>query len=583
MGRRIFRGGASAGVPLLPILALLFLAGNLCVPPRARAQQATDFISRDLRDLKDKNATVRARAADSLGNNATEQTRKAIPALVEALKDTDESVRGAAAFALGNIPGDRQVAVPALVKALQDENGSVRNYAAKSLGMIGQSPELAVPALVGALKDDRDSRYFTTDALIKFGPAARTAVPDLIVLLKGNDPYLPSYAAKVLGAIGPHAQAAAPTLARMLSATNDQDRLEAADALAKIGRNRLEAVAIPTRLLDAEDWHDRARAAGVLRDFGAVAEPSIPALTKALGERNRDVGWTAAISLSKIAEALREAHRTGAIEPLRKAAAAMEQSPDDRVKARAASVADAVTALQDIRRHDVKWQLLRPFRERPRLALPIAGYLALALIWISLLWLSPISLLKINEALDPIPKVKLPGWLGGMEVSVSHLLLVGFFRHPDRVLDAWVAERVERARTAFESDESITKCPDCAPGPILLDREVLPALDVSAVRPAFARARTRLLIWGSDGDRNMNLACEIARWSMEADPREPLRKNVMIAVLLDRDFIYTADKDTDPFAKTVRDRLQLDETAPSAALVACLLKRLSNYDILVPK
>src|ERR1019366_5729632 len=291
MGRRIFRGGASAGVPLLPILALLFLAGNLCVPPRARAQESTDFISRDLRDLKDKNATVRARAADSLGNNATEQTRKAIPALVEALKDTDESVRGAAAFALGNIPGDRQVAVPALVKALQDENGSVRNYAAKSLGMIGQSPELAVPALVGALKDDRDSRYFTTDALIKFGPAARTAVPDLIVLLKGNDPYLPSYAAKVLGAIGPHAQAAAPTLARMLSATNDQDRLEAADALAKIGRNRLEAVAIPTRLLDAEDWHDRARAAGVLRDFGAVAEPRIPALTKALGERNRDDGW----------------------------------------------------------------------------------------------------------------------------------------------------------------------------------------------------------------------------------------------------------------------------------------------------
>jgi hypothetical protein len=47
----------------------------------------------------------------------------------------------------------------------------------------------------------------------------------------------------------------------------------------------------------------------------------------------------------------------------------------------------------------------------------------------------------------------------------------------------------------------------------------------------------------------------------------------MIAVLLDQNFAYTADKDTDPFSRTVRDKLQLDENAPSADLVARLLKR----------
>jgi hypothetical protein len=219
------------------------------------------------------------------------------------------------------------------------------------------------------------------------------------------------------------------------------------------------------------------------------------------------------------------------------------------------------------------WQLFRPIRKQPRVAFAIGVYLALALIWISLLWLSPISLLKINEALEPIPKVKLPGWLGEMEISVSHLLLVGFFRHPDRVLDAWVVNRIENARTSFESNETITKCTGPVGGPILLDREMLPALTVSAVRPAFARPRTCLLIWGSDGDRNMHLACEIARWSMEPDPRKRLRKNLMLAVLLEQDFVYAADKDTDPFTKTVRDKLLLDETAPSVELVGRLLKR----------
>ena len=377
----------------------------------------------------------------------------------------------------------------------------------------------------------------------------------------------------MLGAIGPDAQAAAPALANMLNATSDEDCLEAADALVKIGRHKQEALATATRLLDAEDWSDRARAAGVLGDFGVLAEPSVPALTKALDDEDGDVRRVAKHSLSRIAAALREAHRTGVLEPFRKAPAAKEQGPGRGVTSHAPVVTDVVTAPQDIRRHDVTWQLPRPFREHPRVAFPIGGYLALALIWIGLLRFSPISLLKIDEALEPIPKVKLPGWLGGMEISVSHLLLVGFFRHPDRVLDAWVGKRIESARTAFESDESIAKCGDCAPGPILLDREMLPALDVSAVRPAFSRARTRLLIWGSDVDRNMNLACEIGRWSMESDPTQRLRKNLMIAVLLDRDFIYSTDKDTDPFVKTVRDKLQLDETVPSAALVARLLER----------
>ena len=91
--------------------------------------------------------------------------------------------------------------------------------------------------------------------------------------------------------------------------------------------------------------------------------------------------------------------------------------------------------------------------------------------------------------------------------------------------------------------------------------------------PHSPRPKTRILIWGSSDNRNTNLAHEIARWSMELDPGKRLRKNLMIAVRVTQNFAYTAEKDADPFTSTVRDKLQLDEEAPSAELVARLLKR----------
>jgi HEAT repeat protein len=556
------------------VFAWLYLAGIFAVPPRGNAQNSTDIVSLNLRDLKSKDARVRASAAVNLANYTSpgspahdrEQGRRAIPDLIEALKDKDASVRWAAAGALGNLPGDMRMAVPVLIGALHDEDEQVRERAARSLGSLGQSPEVAVRPLVIMLRDDSPARESALYALMKFGPAARTEVPTLIAMLSSDDHSLPWAAAQVLGAIGPDAQAAASALTSLLGGTDDQTRLEAADALAKIGRNQAQAVPVATELLNAEDYRDRARAAGVLGDLGVWAEPSIPALTKALDDESRDVTRVAAISLSKIAAALREAHRTDAIEPLQKAAVAMEQNQSSRVKATGFSLTGAIASLQDTRSHDVKWQLLRPIHAHPRIASGIGAYLALALFWTCLLWLWPISLLKVSEALEPIPKVKLPDWAGGIEASISHLLLVGFFRNMDRVLDAWVIHAIARSNASAPSTNAVT-------GPVILDGELLPALSVASLQPTFARPKARLLICGRNGDRNGSLACEIARWSMDRDPNKRLRKNLMIAVLLEKNFVYSADKDSDPFVRTVRDKLQTDKDAPSMELVARLLKR----------
>jgi len=584
MRRWIFRDHTLARISWLPIAASLYFAGALAVPPSAGGQVDTnDRISKSLRDLKSKIEQVRVWAATDLCNGAApgspaqeherEQYRRAIPALMEALKDNSSRVREVAATALGNIPGEMRVAVPALVEALQDKDRSVREAAASSLGRIAQSPELAVRALMGELNRDDDDRDYAMNALIKFGAAARPAVPALIVMLNQVDSDLPYYAAQVLGSIGPDALSAEPGLIRLLRGTDDQTRLEAADALGKIGRDQAEAVAVATRLLEADDPDDRFRAAAILGHAGPAAEPSIPALTNALNDEDEDVRRVAAESISKIAKALRDRHRTEAVEPLQKAMAAMQQSPDRHVKAQAPVGDDAITALQELRRHDVKWQILRPFHEHPRVAFAVGGYIALAILWTCLLWLWPISLLKVSETLAPLPKLRLPGWLAGADISVSHLLLVGFFSHSDRVLDAWVVMHLEKRRSSFESNDAIARSADPIQGPMVLDRKRLPALSVGALRPAFSGPRSRILIWGSDENRNTSVAYQIARWSMELDPGNRLRKNLMLAVQVGQNFVYAAEKNTDPFTRTVRDKLQLDEETGSPELIARLLKR----------
>ena len=102
----------------------------------------------------------------------------AVPALIQALGDSDWDVRRAAEGALGKL-GDPQ-AVPALIQALGDSGWEVRRAAAEALGKLGD-PQ-AVPALIQALGDsDRDVRREAAEALGKLGDPQ--AIPALIQAL----------------------------------------------------------------------------------------------------------------------------------------------------------------------------------------------------------------------------------------------------------------------------------------------------------------------------------------------------------------------------------------------------------------
>ncbi len=104
-------------------------------------------------DLRSPVAAVRVRAAVSLGRLAD---RAAVPALIEALGDSEKDVRREAAKALGAIKDAR--AVTRLLETLRDRDPNVRLYAAYALG------EIKDPKTVGVLLDAiRDPEWCVRD------------------------------------------------------------------------------------------------------------------------------------------------------------------------------------------------------------------------------------------------------------------------------------------------------------------------------------------------------------------------------------------------------------------------------------
>jgi HEAT repeat protein len=92
--------------------------------------------------------------------------REAIPALINALEDSDGEVRSWAAQALGEVGPDAKDAVPALLKLITDSEEGCRNSSCIALAHIGPPAKDALPALRKALKDpSKDVRQFAKRAI----------------------------------------------------------------------------------------------------------------------------------------------------------------------------------------------------------------------------------------------------------------------------------------------------------------------------------------------------------------------------------------------------------------------------------
>ena len=178
--------------------------------------------------------------SDRVYSLVVEIGQRAVPALMQRVKDPDKQLREYVIAALGTLKVKQ--AVPVLGDVLKDKSLKRRYVAAWSLGEIGGSE--SIPALIGALNDDNNEvRRYATRALIKLN---KIAVLPLMEYLSGADGEGAAGAIRALGDI-----ADKRALEVLLDSAKGELRAEAFLALGKLRDNRAESALI-TGLEDAD-------------------------------------------------------------------------------------------------------------------------------------------------------------------------------------------------------------------------------------------------------------------------------------------------------------------------------------------
>ncbi|MCU0606073.1 MAG: HEAT repeat domain-containing protein [Candidatus Edwardsbacteria bacterium] len=199
----------------------------------------------------------------------------------------------------------QQLAIPDLIHLLTSNNPSISEMAVDALARLGGR---SLPALVAALKHrDERVRAGAAEALGAMGPAGALATGALLESLEDRAPYVRLRSAAALGAYGAAADDAVPYLAARLADEDPYVRLEAARALFRVEPEREGYLEVLLAGIVAEEMDVRYQSAEMLGEVGMTVPAAVPALARALGDRNFFVALTAAEALKSIGteEALR--------------------------------------------------------------------------------------------------------------------------------------------------------------------------------------------------------------------------------------------------------------------------------------
>lgn len=205
------------------------------------ATSQSELAGRDAQAVRDavaaqNDAIQRAVRSASMGRDAqaksetpTVEDPAVIAALIERLKDSDATVRRAAANSLGNLRS--RTAVPALIAAITDRNKDVRHAVCEALGNIRDAR--AVDALSRALKDEHpDVRHAALDALGEFTESEEITAQQIAPSAQDARAETRAKAAEMLGEIGD--RSALPILQRLLRDASADVRRQAVEALGKM-------------------------------------------------------------------------------------------------------------------------------------------------------------------------------------------------------------------------------------------------------------------------------------------------------------------------------------------------------------
>ncbi|OQY59650.1 MAG: hypothetical protein B6245_05600 [Desulfobacteraceae bacterium 4572_88] len=252
-----------------------------------------------VRALGDTLNTVRCAAAEALGEMGA-VSAQAIPHLVKLSADNDSDVRRATKAALEKIDPKWQKskttakAIPRLVKDLSDDDWRIRNSAASALGNMGSAAARAIPYIVKLLNDsDKRVRTTSIESLEKIFPKWRQSkgvkkvIPHFIKALGSPQWIVRVSAADALGEIGPPAGDAAPHLANAL-----KDSVVDVQSAAKKSLKKIDPTGkLRNRELGAENRYVKDASLEILGDIDPGSPKAVSLLVKKLtdsdrGERN---------------------------------------------------------------------------------------------------------------------------------------------------------------------------------------------------------------------------------------------------------------------------------------------------------
>jgi HEAT repeat protein len=290
--------------------------------------------------LRHGDAGIKRNAANVLGHAGKKCPLDAIAALVDALVDPDENVRGQAGIALERIgavalpalretlnqrePGGRErvaellatanfredQAVPQLVVTLlKDNNANVRAKAARSLRSFSRQREIVLSDLLLAARDKEASvRREAVAALGFFETGAKDVVPVLIQALSDKDEGVAEQAVEALAIMGPKAKDAVPALVERVKDSASPLCCPAIRALRNIGPQARAAVPILLQGLTAKGYEEARR--DLIRSLGAIgpdAKSAVPALLDILKGKDSMLQLEAATALGRMGQGAKDA------------------------------------------------------------------------------------------------------------------------------------------------------------------------------------------------------------------------------------------------------------------------------------
>jgi len=259
-----------------------------------------------------------------------ELTPEDVAELIEALDSEEPERRSTAAATLGQ--AKTTAAIPKLIAMLDDPDEDAQWKATVALGAIGTP---ALPRLIDTLNHEKERARWKAESALKM--IAADAVPALAKALADKRVRIRQSAAYLLGEMND--PSAIDALAAAMGDKDEDTRWKAATSLTKFGRRATPA---SLKQLTAGTIEARRCAAWVFQHTRDTA--AIPAIAKALNDRDDQVRWKAAIALQKIGPP--------AADPLLKVLRSNAKEPD---KAMAAWILEGIkdvkvqTALRDIK------------------------------------------------------------------------------------------------------------------------------------------------------------------------------------------------------------------------------------------